>query len=75
MGKKIKRTILSTRAKNLLLPNRMIKQKIAAAIGLSDFTIHRWIQDDSEKITQAGCLKVIREETGLTDDLLLMEAI
>jgi hypothetical protein len=73
-GKRVE-IILSARAKNLLLPNRMIKQKIADAMGLDYFTIHRWIREDDEKITQGAAMKVIREETGLTDELLLTERV
>lgn len=64
---------LSTRAKNLLLPHKQIKQKIADAIGKDYWTVHRWIQHDDSKITQAAALQVIREETGLTNELILQE--
>lgn len=72
-GEKRVEIILSSRAKNLLLPNRAIKQKIADAMGVDYYTVHRYIRDDSEKITVGSAMVVIREETGLTDDLLLME--
>lgn len=68
---KMDKIILSPRAKNLLLPNKMIKDKIAAACGCTYFSVHRWIQDDDSRITQAAAMKVIREETGLTDELIL----
>lgn len=67
--------ILSSRTKNLLLPNKRIKELIADAVGVDYWTIHRWIQNDDSKITQAGAMKVIRDETGLTDDLILTEFI
>jgi len=69
---KRKETILSTRAKNLLLPNKRIKEKIATAVNKGYHTSNRWIQDDSTLITQADAMKVIREETGLNDEQLLM---
>jgi hypothetical protein len=65
------RTILSARAKNLLLPNKIIKDKIAEATNTSYSTVHRWIQDDSPLITQADAMRVIREYTGLTDEQIL----
>jgi hypothetical protein len=67
----IKKTILSVRAKNLLLYNVMIKRKIAEAVGKTEGTIHRWIQEDDTLITQADAMRVIRDQTGLEDcDLL-----
>lgn len=65
--------ILTTRAKNLLQPNKIIKDKIATACGISSWTVHRWIMEDDPRITQANAMKVIREQTGLTDDLILRE--
>lgn len=65
--------VLSTRARNLLLPNKMIKEKIATAMGVTLHTIQRWLNQNDPLITQAAALKVIREETGLTDDLILIE--
>lgn len=73
--KKRKRIILSVRAKNLLEPNKRIKDKIAAACGVNTWTVHRWIVSGDSRITQASAMKIIREETGLSDELLLQEII
>lgn len=67
------RTVLTIRAKNLLLPNKRIKDKIADACGTTYFSVHAWIKNDSPKITQADALRVIREETGLTDEQILTQ--
>jgi hypothetical protein len=74
MKTKIKvRLGLTVRAQNLLLHNRRIKDKIAASCGVVAWTVHRWIRDNDSDITQASAMKVIRDETGLTDDLILQE--
>ena len=62
---------LSTRVRNLLLPNKVIKGKMATASGVDYWTIQRWLHRNDAKLTQAGILQVIREETGLTDELIL----
>ena len=71
--KKRTKIILSIRAKNLLLPNKRIKDKIAEALGISTWTIHRWIQQDDPQITQAQPMKIIRDQTGLADEFILQE--
>lgn len=65
------RTVLTTRAINLLLPNKMIKDKIAEACGVTYFAVHRWVQDNDPKLTQADAMRVIRDQTGMTDDQIL----
>lgn len=66
---------LSARALNILLPNKMIKNKIAAGSGLSYATVNRWLNDNDPFLTQANILKIIRDETGLTDDIILGEKL
>jgi len=65
------RTGLSTIAFNLLHSNKPIKDRIAAACGVTYWSVHRWISDDDPRITQADAMKVIRTETGLSDDEIL----
>lgn len=66
-------TVLSTRAKNLLLYNTRLKKMIADAVGKSEGTVHRWIQHDETLITQADAMEIIRRELGLPDEDLLMK--
>lgn len=68
------RTVLTSRVKNLLLPNKLIKDKISVAMGVHALTVHRWVQvcdEEPTALSQPDAMKVIREETGLTDDLIL----
>lgn len=67
------RLILSPRAKNLVLSNKNIKEKIADAIDVDYWTVHRWIQNDDSKITQLKAMQVLRDQLGLTDELILIE--
>lgn len=67
------KVVLSLRTQLLLKSNTAIKQMIADAIGVDYWTVHRWIKKNNPKVTQAAGLKVIREQTGLTDDLILTE--
>jgi hypothetical protein len=50
-----------------------IVKKLAEAIGASDPSIYRYINDNDDNLTKAAALKVIREETGLSDGEILEE--
>jgi hypothetical protein len=52
---------------------KAVKQKIADATGASIDAVYRWIRDNDDNLTKAAVLKVIREETGLTDSEILEE--
>jgi hypothetical protein len=70
----IKKGALSTIALNLILHNSRIKQKIADACSTSYWTVHRWSKNNDVMLTTACALKVIREETGLSDSEILTES-
>lgn len=48
-----------------------IKERIAEATGVTASTVYRWINANSKELTLAASLKIIREETGLDDSLIL----
>lgn len=50
-----------------------IVKKLAAAIGYSEPSIYKFISDNDDNLTKAAALKIIREETGLTDEEILEE--
>jgi hypothetical protein len=54
---------------------RGIVPKLSKAIGVIDQTTYRYIRENAPELTLAAALKVIREETGLTDEQILEEAI
>jgi plasmid maintenance system antidote protein VapI len=50
-----------------------IIKRLAEAIGVSEPSVYRFINDNDDNLTKAAALKVIREETGLTDQEILEE--
>lgn len=50
-----------------------IIEKLAEAIGVSNPTVYQYIRENNDELTKAAALKVIREETGLTDAEILEE--
>jgi plasmid maintenance system antidote protein VapI len=50
-----------------------IIQKLAAALKVTDATVYKYIREDRDDLTKAAALKVIREETGLSDEQILEE--
>lgn len=39
--------------------------------GVAKQTVYRWIAENDDTLTKASILKIIREETGLTDEQIL----
>lgn len=56
-----------------LVKEQNLRQKIALALGLTDRTMWRYIQNNDDNLTKAASLKLIRQETGLSDDEILEE--
>lgn len=52
---------------------KTIVPKLAEALKVTDQTAYFYIRTNSDELTKASALKVIREETGLTDDQILEE--
>lgn len=48
------------------------KEELAKAIGISVNTLYRHIIENNDSLTKAAALQLIRKETGLTDDQILM---
>lgn len=53
--------------------SKQLKARLQVELNKSSFTIHQWIKDNHEKLTNAATLKIIREELGLTDAQILEE--
>ena len=62
---------LSTAGISILRGNKAIWEAVRDALGVSDNTMYRYVQRNLEELTKAAALKVLREETGLTDSELL----
>jgi hypothetical protein len=52
-----------------------IRRKLTIALNVTDQTVIRYIKDNSDDLTKAAALKVIRQETGLTDEQILVEEV
>lgn len=50
-----------------------IRWRLMQVLGVVERTINRHIANNSDELTKASALKVIREETGLSDDQILEE--
>lgn len=54
--------------------SRGIVDKLATALDVTDKTVYRYIKENSDELTKAAALNVIRTETGLTDEQILAPA-
>lgn len=57
----------------VLKGSRDIKKMIADALGISEATIYRYVQDNDDNLTKEAALKILEEETGLSRDQLIEE--
>lgn len=49
------------------------RRRLMDVLGVTEFTIARYIQKNSDNLTKAAAMQVIREVTGLPDDKILEE--
>lgn len=62
---------LTELALNMIRRNVRCKNLLALELDVSVFTIGRYIDSNSDNLTKAAALKVIRDETGLKDEEIL----
>lgn len=48
-----------------------LMQRITDLEGVTSRTVYRWMKEDDSPLTKATILRMIREETGLTDEQIL----
>jgi hypothetical protein len=53
--------------------SKSIKRQLMEAFEVSEPTVFRWLAANDDNLTKAAALKIIREETGLTDKQILTE--
>ena len=65
--------VLSKAATLAIRGSRTCRTRIAEELNVSDNTMFRWLSQNEKNgdLTKAIVLKVIREETGLSDDQIL----
>jgi hypothetical protein len=51
------------------------RRRLMDALNCTEFTIARYIQKNSDNLTKAAALQVIREDTGLSDSEILQDEI
>jgi len=64
---------LNTAGISIIRGNKLIKDRIRDGLGVSSATMYKYVADNDEVLTQAAVLKIIREETGLSDAEILEE--
>ena len=52
--------------------NPLTRRRLMDVLGCTEFTIARYIQKNSDNLTKAAALQVIREVTRLTDEEILV---
>ena len=67
--------ILSTLALDILLVRPELRQEIADAYGVTDQSVRMWRRDNTPngKLTLKPSLTIIEENTGLTQDQILID--
>ena len=51
--------------------NPVIRRRLMDVLGCTEFTIARYIQKNSDNLTKAAAMQIIREVTGLADNEIL----
>jgi hypothetical protein len=62
---------ISTIAQLALRGSKTARKRIAEIMEVHPETVRRWIKDKSDELTKVSIIKIIREETGLTDDQIV----
>jgi hypothetical protein len=66
---------LSELALQKIADSRSLPKKLQEALGVSRVTMWKYLKDNNDELTKAAALKVIREETGLSDEQILEEGV
>lgn len=62
---------LTSKTLAIIRESQRIKSLLALENDCSESTINRWIAENNAMLTTASSLKILREETGLTDKQML----
>jgi hypothetical protein len=54
---------------------KTIVPRLSEALGVGEQVIYKYIRTESDELTKASAIKIIREETGLTDEQILEETV
>lgn len=64
---------LSVLALQRIMDSKSLPKKLQEVLNVSRTTMWKYLKDNDDELTKAAALKVIREETGLSDDQILEE--
>lgn len=64
---------LNITALSILRGNKDIWLAVMASLGVKRDTMYKYVRENSEELTKAAALQVLKRETGLTDSELLEE--
>ena len=53
--------------------SRILREKIESALGVSYFTIHRYLTDKNIMLTTAVVVDIIKQETRLTEEEIIVK--
>lgn len=62
---------LSKQALDAISKNTRIKNLLALALDCSGYTIERYISANNDNLTKVAAIRIIRNETGLTEEDIL----
>lgn len=62
---------LTSRTLAIIKDSQRIKSLLCLENDCSESTINRWIKENDPMLTTASSLKILRDETGLTDKQML----
>jgi hypothetical protein len=65
--------LTKTALESIVINSPGAKSKLALALNCSEQSINKYIRENSDNLTKAAALQVIREVTGLTDAEILVE--
>lgn len=64
---------LSDKAIEKIRANKRLRNRLALDLDISPSTLNRWIADNDDNLTKAAAMRIIREETGLKDNQILVD--
>jgi hypothetical protein len=65
---------LSQIALQKILDSKSLPKKLQAVLDVSRVTMWKYLKDNDENLTKAAVIKILREETGLSDSEILEES-
>lgn len=65
---------LSELAIQRITDSKSLPKKLRATLGITRQTMAKYLKENNDFLTKASAIKIIREETGLTDDQILEES-